>query len=134
MKISKQNLLKMQLNFCRFSKKYVFKLFLFVFVFENNFSATMFRGLSTLLQLVLCSVAALKISPISSIVQIIFSFWSLEISEGIPRNQKYIIGLDSFSIQRFIYLTCLDNTSLCLDSPVESCKNKVIHFGLFCHI
>ena len=32
----------------------------------------------------------------SSIVQIIFSFWSFEISEGILRNQKIIIGLDSF--------------------------------------
>ena len=28
----------------------------------------------------------------SSIVQIISSFWSFEISEGIPRNQKIIIG------------------------------------------
>ena len=36
----------------------------------------------------------------SSIVQIIFSFWSFEISEGILRNQKIIIGLDSFSNQR----------------------------------
>ena len=32
----------------------------------------------------------------SSIVQIIFSFWSFEISEDILRYQK-IIGLDSFS-------------------------------------
>ena len=28
----------------------------------------------------------------SSIVQVIFSFWSLEISEDILRNQKFIIG------------------------------------------
>ena len=35
----------------------------------------------------------------SSIVQIIFSFWSSEISDGILRNQKFIIGLDSFSNQ-----------------------------------
>ena len=41
-----------------------------------------------------------KSSRISSIVQIIFSFWSFEISEGILRNQKLIIGLDSFSNQR----------------------------------
>ena len=41
----------------------------------------------------------------SSIVQIIFSFWSFEISESILRNQKIIIGLDSFSNQRLIYLT-----------------------------
>ena len=41
----------------------------------------------------------------SSIVQIIFSFWSFEISEGILRNQKLIIGLDSFSNQRlYIWL------------------------------
>ena len=33
-----------------------------------------------------------------SIVQIIFSFWSFEISEGILRNQKIIIGLDSFRL------------------------------------
>ena len=38
----------------------------------------------------------------SSIVQIIF--WSSEISDGILRNQKFIIGLDSFSNQHFIYL------------------------------
>ena len=30
----------------------------------------------------------------SSIVQIIFSFWPFEISEGILRNQKIISGLD----------------------------------------
>ena len=40
----------------------------------------------------------------SSIVQIIFSFWSFEIIEGILRNQKIIIGLDSFSNPRLIYL------------------------------
>ena len=30
----------------------------------------------------------------SSIVQIMFSFWSFEISEGILRNQKFIIGIN----------------------------------------
>ena len=40
----------------------------------------------------------------STIVQIIFSFWSFEISGGLLRNQKFIIGLDSFSSQRLIYL------------------------------
>ena len=40
----------------------------------------------------------------SSIVQVIFSFWSFEISEDILRNQKLIIGLDSFSNQCLIYL------------------------------
>ena len=38
----------------------------------------------------------------SSIVQIIFSFWSFEVSEGILRNQKIITGLDSFSNQCYI--------------------------------
>ena len=38
-----------------------------------------------------------KTSPrTSSIVHIIFSFWSFEISEGILRYQKFIIGFDSF--------------------------------------
>ena len=32
----------------------------------------------------------------SSIVQIIFAFWSFEISEDILRNLKIISGLDSF--------------------------------------
>ena len=39
----------------------------------------------------------------SSIVQIIFSFWSFEISQGILRYQKIVIGLDSFSNQSFLY-------------------------------
>ena len=40
----------------------------------------------------------------SSIVQIIFSFWSFEISGGILRNQKIINGLDSFFKQYLIFL------------------------------
>ena len=40
----------------------------------------------------------------SSIVQIIFSFWSFEISEGMLRNFKFIIGFDLFANQRFLYL------------------------------
>ena len=36
----------------------------------------------------------------SSIVQIIFSFWSFKFREDILRNQKIIIGLDSYSNQR----------------------------------
>ena len=39
----------------------------------------------------------------SSIVQIIFSFWSFVVSEGILRNQKFLIGLESFSNQHFKY-------------------------------
>ena len=66
----------------------------------------------------------------SSIVQIIFSFWSFEISEGILRNQKIIIGLDSFSNQRLIYLAPFGlYNSLCLDYLVERCKITVILFG-----
>ena len=46
-----------------------------------------------------------KMSPhTSSIMQIIFSRWSFEISEGILRNQKNILGLDSFSYQRSVHL------------------------------
>ena len=48
----------------------------------------------------------------SSIVQIIFCFWSFEISEGILRNQKIIIGLDSFSNQRLTSLAPFDYYSL----------------------
>ena len=40
----------------------------------------------------------------SSILQIIFSCWSLEISEGILRNQKIFIDVDSFFKQSLIYL------------------------------
>ena len=42
-------------------------------------------------------------SRTSTIVQLIFHFWSFEISERILRNQKLTIGLDSYSRQ-FIYL------------------------------
>ena len=66
----------------------------------------------------------------SSIVQIIFSFRSFEISEGILRNQKFIIGLDLYSNQRLIYIWhYLDSTSLCIDYSVKRCKNTVILFG-----
>ena len=52
----------------------------------------------------------------SSIVQILFSFWSFEIREDILRNKNNIIGLDSYSKQRSIYLApFLINTSLCTD-------------------
>ena len=45
-----------------------------------------------------------KSSRTSSIVQIIYSFRSFEISEDILRNKKDVICLDSFSNQRYIYL------------------------------
>ena len=41
----------------------------------------------------------------SSIVQIKFSFWSFEISEGILKNRENVMGVDSFSNQHLIYLT-----------------------------
>ena len=43
-------------------------------------------------------------SRTSTIVQFMFHFWSFEISEHIPRNQKSLIGLDSHYWQLFIYL------------------------------
>ena len=45
-----------------------------------------------------------KTSPhTSTIVQFIFYFWSFEISVSILRNQKSLIGLDSYSRQVFNY-------------------------------
>ena len=65
----------------------------------------------------------------STIVQIIFSFWSFEISEGILRYQKLIIGLDQFSNQRLyiwfvLIILVFVSTSL---SKIE--KNTVFLFG-----
>ena len=46
-----------------------------------------------------------KTSPrTSTIVQFIFYFWSFEISVNILRNQKYMIGLDSYSRRVSNYL------------------------------
>ena len=46
-----------------------------------------------------------KTSPrTSTIAQFIFYFWSFEISVNILRNQKYMIGLASYSRQVFNYL------------------------------
>ena len=46
-----------------------------------------------------------KTSPrTSTIVQFIIYFWSFEISVNILRNQKYMIGLDSYSRQVSNYL------------------------------
>ena len=66
----------------------------------------------------------------SSIVQIIFSFWSFVISGGILRNQKIIIGLDSFSNQHLIYIwPHFDLNSLCIDYRAERCEITVFLFG-----
>ena len=62
-------------------------------------------------------------------MQVIFSFWSFEIREDILRNQKLIIGQDSFLTNDYYIWSHLDNTSLCIDNPVESCKISVIFFG-----
>ena len=48
---------------------------------------------------------------------------------SILRNKKLIIDLDSFSNQRLYIWLCLDNTSLCIDYPVERCKITVFLFG-----
>ena len=40
-----------------------------------------------------------KIDRLQPLVQFTFYFWSFEISVNILRNQKYIIGLDSYSRQ-----------------------------------
>ena len=46
-----------------------------------------------------------KTSPrTSTIVQFIFYFWSFEISVNVLRNQKLLIGLDSYSRHVFNYL------------------------------
>ena len=60
----------------------------------------------------------------SAIVRIIFSFWAFEFSEDVLRNKKIIIGLNSFSNQRLIYLAPSNYTSLCIDYPVENCNIK----------
>ena len=68
----------------------------------------------------------------SSIVQIIFFFWSFDISEGILRNQKKyrftFIFKPTFNIFGPIWVI-RTRTSLCIDYPVERCKITVILFG-----
>ena len=48
--------------------------------------------ITSLLQLVLCRMVALKSPRTSSIVQVIFYFLSFEISKDILRNLKFFIG------------------------------------------
>ena len=46
-----------------------------------------------------------KTSPRTSTIKLfIFYFWSFEISVNILRNQKQMIGLDSYSTQVYTYL------------------------------
>ena len=44
----------------------------------------------------------------STIVQFIYHFWSIEISQRILRNQKLTIGLDSYSRQFYLFGPHLD--------------------------
>ena len=64
----------------------------------------------------------------SFIVQIIFSFWSFEISEGILRNKKIIDGKDSFFNQRFNIFGPFW-ILLVFVSTFQRCKITVILFG-----
>ena len=54
----------------------------------------------------------------SSIVQIIFFFWSFAIREGMSGNQKLLMGLDSFSWQFKIVGLSSVCVGLCVDCPV----------------
>ena len=54
-------------------------------------------------------MAALKISLYIIHCAGYISFWSFEISEDFLRNQKFNIGLDSFSYQCLIYLVPFGN-------------------------
>ena len=56
-----------------------------------------------LLQLVLCRLAALKSPRTSSIVQIIFSFWS----GNILTIQKVILCLETYILDSILFLTLL---------------------------
>ena len=44
-----------------------------------------------------------KVSPLHNIIHSAdYLFWSFEISKGILRDQKLMIGLDSFTIKRIL--------------------------------
>ena len=64
----------------------------------------------------------------SSILQIIFSFWSFEIREGIRRNQKIIVGLDPFPYQRLVYLDLFGLYKSLYRLPFKNCKITVFLF------
>ena len=73
-----------------------------------------------------------KTSPrTSTIVQFIFYFWSFEISVNILRNQKLMIGLDSYSRQVFNYLDSISiYISLWIDYLFEIRKIAVCFLWL----
>ena len=56
----------------------------------------------------------------SPIVQVMFSFWSFEISEDILRNQKYL------TLVRPMFWSHLDNTSLCIQLQ-NFCNSLWLH-------
>ena len=64
----------------------------------------------------------------SSKVQIIFSFWSFEISEGILRNQKIITGLESFSNQRFNMFNSIRILPVCVSTTLLNDVNDYSHY------
>ena len=69
----------------------------------------------------------IKSPRISSIVQIIFSFCSFEISEDILRNQNIIIGLESFSNLRFYIYSSV--WIILVFETDKSCKITIFLFG-----
>ena len=71
------------------------------------------------------------VTHITSIVQIIFSFWSFGIKEGIWGNQKLLIGLDSFSKQLKNVGLNLVYIGLCVDCLVKMIKITVFFSGSF---
>ena len=73
-----------------------------------------------------------KTSPRTlTLVQFIFYFWSFEISVNILRNQKIIIGLDSYSRYVFNYFdSILINISLSIDCLFEIRKIAVCFLWL----
>ena len=77
-------------------------------------------------------MAALK----TSIVQIIFSFWFFEISDGILKNQKIIISLvsDDFLINFKYIWPHLDYPSLSIDYPVKDAKLQSFSLASCCQI
>ena len=77
-----------------------------------------------------------KTSPrTSTIVQFIFHFWSFEVSEHILRNQNLIIGLDSYSRQRFIYLDpILIYISLSIDCLFEITNLQHVPSDFHCKV
>ena len=75
-----------------------------------------------------------KFPRTSSIVQIIFSFWSFEISGGVLGGRRMTIGLGSFSNQRLNIWPRLDFAGLCIDCPFERCKLQSWSLAPCCQI